>query len=236
MVRKNNKKRSRPNKGNRSGGGNNTNSRGLQTYNRHIVVTRLESIFGRSELDNPYSRIHKYEASVFTNSTSSNYTFTSGSDIRFIAFSTIWNALNSVGDLIGAFQYYTLTGVTLQYIPIATNVDQALTTFLSPIIANFNDDIASPGNPNNTRMASLISALIHPGTKLVQTIKQFVSPVNIMSQWDTLMNIKHNTSNSTPGQGQLELGQQLTGTFPVTPQLVGVLNVHLHVIWEGPIN
>jgi hypothetical protein len=231
---KNNKKKmGKSNKNNRSKG---TNSTGLQTFNRNTVYTKLESIFGRSELDNPYSRIHKYEGSVYTNSTSSNYTFTSGSDIRFLAFSTIWNSLNSVSDLVGAFQYYTLTGVTLQYIPIATNVDQALTTFLSPIIANFNDNIASPGNPNNVRMASLISALIHPGTKLTQTIKQFVSPVNIMSQWDSLMNIKHNTSNSTPGQGQLELGQQLTGTFPTTPQLVGVLNVHLHVVWEGPIN
>jgi hypothetical protein len=211
------------------------NDLALRTFNAHKVVTRLGSIRVRDELSLPYVRIHKVQQNIYTNSTSANYTFTSGSDVRFYSVPSMLAASSSFSNLIAAFQYYTILGFTLQYLPINTNADQVLSTYLAPIILNVNDNIGSPANPNNAKLQDINSALIHAVTKLTETVKPFVSPVNIMSVWNGVMNTKYNTQSSTPQSGQVELGQQSTSVFPTTAEQVGMLNIHIHIAWEGPI-
>jgi len=232
MHKRNNKQKSNKRKGK---GGGAYNDKALFVFQKQAKVTKLAPIYGVSELNSPYMRAFKQENGIYTNSGSSNYTFTSGSDVRFLAMSTILAASTAFTSyLTNAFQYYTLLGVTLEYLPINTNVDQVLTTFLSPLIANVNDNIATPANPTNSTLQSINSILLHPMTKLTKTIKQFASPVNIFSTWNSVFNNKYNNS-TVPGGGQVELGEQNQSTFPVAAQLIGILNIYIHVVFEGPI-
>jgi hypothetical protein len=224
------------NKAKRGGNGKNAyNDRALLSFTRQAKSTKLAPVYGVSELNQPYMRAFKIESPVYTNTATNNYTFTSGADTRFQSISSLLAASPAFTNyLTFAFQYFTLIGVTLEYLPINTNVDQVLTTFLAPLIANLNDNIATPANPTNSILASINSVLIHPMTKLTRTLKQFASPVNIFSTWNSVFNNKYN-NGSVPTGGQVELGEQNASVLPTTPQNIGILNIFIHVVFEGPI-
>jgi hypothetical protein len=197
--------------------------------------TRLAPIKGVSELNQPYMRAYKLINPIYSNSTSENYTFTSGSDVRFLSISSLLSSSTAFNSyLSNAFQYYTILGVTLEYLPIVTNNGQVLTTFLAPLIANVNDNIGTPANPSNTLLESIDSVLTHTMAKLTTTSKQFCHPVNILSTFNSVFNNKYGRL-SLPSGGQIELGQDGASTFPVAVQTVGILNVWIHVVHEGPI-
>jgi hypothetical protein len=204
----------------------------FQTSAKRTVLPLIKAPF----LNNPYMRAFKIPYPVFTNNATSNYTFTSGSDVRFLAIQTVLNASNAFTNyLTNAFQYYTILGVTLEYLPIITNSGQALSTYLAPIISGVNENKLTPANPTNTVLQTIISYMTIPLTKLSRSVKQFAPSVNIFSTLNTTFNVKYDRS-TLPVSGQIELGQDGSSVFPITVENIGILNVYVHCVFKTPIS
>jgi hypothetical protein len=205
--------------------GNNPQSLRLARY------TSIPVLMPGNELAWDYTRWHRYIAPLYVRTATNDVSFINSSDTRFISFATVLTGMTSFVTLESAFRYYTILAVELKYEPAV--VDQQLTVAgsITPLYVIPEDNKPTPSNPPTASVASSMSSLVHPFTKLTPTSKRYIHRADPYSTFLSVMNTKYFTGN-TPVGGQVSIG---TDTFsaPVSNILIGTLLIHLCIKWEG---
>jgi len=208
-------------------------SRKFQKKNQS-KTPRLPKVYPSDELSWSYKRWCTIPLPVYTNATSSLYSFNSSTDIRYVSFSGLLTASSSWNYLTNVFRYYTIMALQMRFDPLLSISTESDTNTFPPLCGNLELNIVSPANPVNTTVITSNNAMRHPLSKITSTDKTFITRPNPSSTFNTAMNNKYSTL-SQPSSGAIVIGNYLQGTFPASNQCIGILNVNVCILFEGSI-
>jgi len=209
------------------------NNKNKKLRNSKAKMLILPSTHPQNELSWSYSRWLKVANPIYNNSTTNQYSFTSGSDVRYLTYGSALSGNVAFSALTSAFRYYTIKGIQIEYLPNQITENQ-LVTVIFPILYITVDDEAAAGNPSNALIAGSTSGVLEvPMSKLTRSIYKYQHNNDLNSIWNTAMNTKYSTS-VTPANGVAYLGSSPYASYPgVNFQQQGIYELYFYVTFEG---
>jgi hypothetical protein len=172
-----------------------------------------------SLLSEPVTRRITRPTIIYTNTTTQNYSFTSGSDVRFLAFSNILSS-TEFGNMSNVFNQYKIISCLLTMIPVV------FTPFSQPCGAAFIEvePNITPANPTNlTLLESDTAKMFNPSATVTEWCNWTLKGVSAG------FNIWENVANVASQIGQVSLGSN-TGANAFAGASLPLYDVRLELV------
>jgi hypothetical protein len=168
------------------------NNRGKKSTNTFGKVIKLNSESISRRITRP--------TTIYTNPTTNNYTFTSGSDVRFIAFSNILASTEFV-NMATVYNQYKLKSLVITMIPIV------FTSYSQPCAGTFLEvePNITPANPTNLTVIESDTAKMF---NITATVTEYCTWT--LTGVSSAFNIWNDVANASSQLGQLSLGANIT--------------------------
>lgn len=172
-------------------------------------------------LDHGVTRVINSSGQIYTNSTTKNYTFTSGSDIRYVTLSNILSS-NEFSNMSFAYKNFRIKSVMITINPCFYN--NAATYGVLPMLYVDLWPSSNSGNPTNNNVIEADSAMLF--TPLANTVK---SASWILPGSGSQLNLWQDVANYNT------LGQLVIGANPnvaTVPSVGTIFDIRLSLICQ----